>query len=137
MKMEETMNSRRDFIKKVLSLATLPAILALSSTSLAQTKKKKADKAADGGDGFAIEGQGMPATVKYTKDKSKVAAGDRTTKQNVPFEKQSCNNCLLYDNGKGCGKASAPCTLFMAEKNKLVPADAWCSSWALNANCKS
>ena len=133
------MNSRRDFIVKAISLASLPVVLVLSGKLFAQEKKKKKVDAAAGSTtgNYAVPGKGLPATVKYVEDKSKVAAADQTAKQGIPFAAQNCGTCVLYSAGTACGKAEAVCTLFQAEKANMVKASAWCTSWAQNINCKS
>lgn len=121
------MNSRRDFLKLALSLSAIPAALTLSKVSFAQEKKKKKGDDA-GGDGFAVPGKGAAATIKYVEDKSKVAKADQVTKGGIPFEKQDCANCILFQNGL--------CTI-ITDANKKVKPTAWCPTWTHNPAVKA
>jgi hypothetical protein len=120
------MNSRRNFLKMIFAA---PAVLALSNFAFAQEKKKKkGDAAAPAGDGWAVPGQGAAATIKYVEDKSKVAKADQVTKGGVPFEKQDCANCILFQNGL--------CTI-ITDNNKKVKPTGWCPTWTHNPAVKA
>lgn len=119
------MNSRRNFLKMAL---TVPAVLVMSSIGFAQQKKKK--KGDGGGDaiGWAVPGKGAAATIKYVEDKSKVAKADQVTKSGIPFEKQDCANCILFQGGV--------CTI-ITDNNKKVKPEGWCPTWTHNPAVKA
>lgn len=118
------MKSRRNFLKMIFAA---PAIVALSNVAFAQEKKKKKGDAA-AGDGFAKPGVGAAATIKYVEDKSKVAKADQVAKGGIPFEKQDCANCILFQNGI--------CTI-ITDANKKVKPTAWCPTWTHNPAVKA
>lgn len=124
------MNTRRNFLKVALSLAAIPTVLSLGNIAFAQEKKKKKGDAAaaPAGDGFAVPGQGAAATIKYVEDKSKVAKADQVAKGGVPFEKQDCHNCILFQNGV--------CTI-ITDANKKVKPTGWCPTWTHNPAVKA
>jgi hypothetical protein len=122
------MNSRRDFLKVALSLTAVPAVLVLSKASFAQEKKKKKGDAGSTEIGWAVPGKGAAATIKYVEDKSKVAAADRVEKSGVPFNKQDCANCILFQGGL--------CTI-ITDNNKKVKPTGWCPTWTHNPAVKS
>ena len=120
------MNSRRNFLKMVLAV---PAVLAMSSMGFAQEKKKKKGEAGAAGEvGQAVPGKGAAASIKYVEDKTKVAKADQVAKTGITFEKQSCSNCILFQNGL--------CTI-ITDNNKKVKPTAWCPTWTHNPAVKA
>lgn len=116
------MNSRRDFLKVALSLSAIPALLSFSKVGFAQQKKKKKGDAG-GGVGEAIPGKGSAGAIKYQSDKTKVPKAEQVAKGNIPWDKQHCANCILFQNGV--------CTL-ITDNNKKVKPTGWCPSWTHN-----
>lgn len=118
------MDSRRKFLKAALAV---PAVLLMSSVGFAQQKKKKKGEGADE-IGWAVEGKGAAATIKYYEDKKRVPKAEQITKAGIPFEKQDCANCILFQNGI--------CTI-ITDNNKKVKPEGWCPTWTLNPAVKS
>lgn len=111
------MNNRREFLKKALSLAAVPAILTLSGRLFAQEKKKK------GADAAAASG-------------GKVSPTDTTAKALGYVEKstvagKNCANCILY---QACGKPQGGCQVLPGKGDVL--AAAYCNSWTQSPTCK-
>ncbi len=121
------MNSRRNFLKMILAV---PAVLAMGNMAFAQEKKKKKGDAgaATAEVGQAVPGKGAAATIKYVEDKSKVAKADQVAKGEFTFEKQTCANCILFQNGI--------CTI-ITDNNKKVKPTAWCPTWTHNPAVKA
>jgi hypothetical protein len=61
----------------------------------------------------------LAQSVKYVEDATRAPADLRKPDS-------FCNNCQFYQGDQASD--SAPCTTFMG---KLVPAQAWCSTWVM------
>jgi len=121
MKMEvPQMNNRREFLKKSLSLAAVPAILALSGKLFAQEKKKKSKDAAPA----------AAATGFVSPEEPSAKALGYIEKTKDP--KKNCANCILY---QACGKPKGPCQVLIGKGD--VKAEGYCNSWNISTTCKS
>jgi hypothetical protein len=123
--------SRRDFFK-FFGLAAFSLGTALLSKAFpARGEERRARRGGAGGAELALvkPGVGMAASVNYVEKHSDVKdAKLKVVRQGVPFEKQFCNNCVLYTKqGERNGKEVGLCTLFA---NQVVKGEGWCTSWA-------
>lgn len=97
-----------------------------------QPKTKEAAPAEGGGEKLCKPNDGMAKSINYQHKHSDVKdAKLKVEKQGVPFEKQFCNNCVLYtkvgmQNGAEVGK----CAVI---PGCVVAGAGWSSSWAKKA----
>jgi hypothetical protein len=124
------MQSRRDFLKTLLTFSAIPLVLSMSKNLFAEEKKKRRGEDAGGGFGDAVPGKGSAGSLGYQVDKNKVPKASQIAKGTppVPFEKQFCHNCILYKDG---------ICQAMTDNNKKVKPNGWCNSWTLNPAVKS
>lgn len=124
--------NRRDFLK-TLSLTTAGLLtLTVLGARAEEKKKKKSDAPATGGEAPADPTKGKAKELKYVTDHSQVKdAALKVEKMGVPFEKQTCKNCVLY---QAKGNGTGVCTLMLPDPNHIVKEAGWCTSWAKNPN---
>lgn len=124
---EQNFTSRRRFLVDAGVFAVLGGTV---GTALGQGKKA-APAAGAGGDvalPLVDEKSSLAVTLKYYADASKVPGGVRVAKSGVEGAKQDCSNCLFYaKSGTKGGQEVGKCQLF---PQAVVPAKAWCVSWA-------
>jgi hypothetical protein len=124
------MSTRREALKK---MATLSAVALVAPKVFAE--KRRGGGAAAGGDAnlpLVEPGKGMAASVNYFHRHEDIKdAKLKADRQGVKWEKQYCNNCMLYTKvGNKNGEEVGKCTLFQGQ---LVKGQGWCASWAKKA----
>lgn len=122
--------SRRGFMK-FFGIASVAALVPAIAT--AEQKKKKGGAAAAGGDlPLVTPGAGMAASVNYVHAHADMKKAElKTVRSGVAFDKQFCENCMLYSkHGTQGGEEVGKCTLFQGQ---VVKAKGWCNSWAKKA----
>lgn len=123
------MNSRRDFLKKVMTFSFASTIVLFSQKAFSQRRKKKGG-GEDPNTCFAKPGVDGAAMINYVEDKSKVdaAAIAAANKKDIKFAQQDCANCILYRDGV--------CTIITSGCKKVVP-EGWCPTWTHNPAVKA
>ena len=124
--------SRREFFKlSTLAVVSMgAAVLAKALPAFGEERRRpRGGQGADAELPLVKPGSGMAASVNYVEKHSDLKdAKLKVTRQGVPFEKQFCNNCVLYTKqGQRNGKEVGLCTLFAKQ---VVKGEGWCSSWA-------
>ena len=129
----KTKCNRRDFLKSAsLTVAGLTT-LSVFGAHAEEKKKKKAESSATGGAAaLADPTKGKAKELQYVEDVSHVKdPALKVEKMGVPFAKQACHNCILYQaKGNGIGV----CTLMLPDPKHMVKENGWCMSWAKNPN---
>ncbi len=126
------MNTRRQFVKLALGVSGLAL---LNPQSAVAQERRRGGGAAAGGDlalPLVKPGEGMAASVNYQHKHSDVKnAALKVERQGTAWDKQYCNNCMLYTKvGQKDGEEVGKCTLFA---NQLVKGQGWCASWSKKA----
>lgn len=110
--MDEMKSSRRDFLKT--------SALVLGGLTLIGPAMAKAQAG-----GMVDENSAQAKAMMYKADATKITDKKvMTERQGVPFAKQKCDNCSLFQ-GK-VGDAAGGCPLFAGQK---VAGKGWCNSW--------
>lgn len=133
------MNSRRQFVQKVVAVIGTAYLTGVSQSALAEEERRRPKKDAGGG---AAGDAGLPLvdpandpmakSVNYVEKHADLKKPElKTERQGVKFEGQYCKGCQLYTAAGKKGSADVgKCTLF---SGKLVKADGWCASWSKKA----
>lgn len=120
---------RRDFLK--IMAVTVGAGILFPKITMGE-ERRRGSGAAPAELPLVKPGEGMAKTLNYVHKNTDVKdAALKTARAGVPFEKQSCANCMLYakDGNRGTEEVGK-CTLFQGQ---VVKASGWCNSWAKKA----
>lgn len=130
MSSDSNFSSRRQALKQ---LAVAAGLAVLAPKAMAEKRRSSGGGGAGGGADANLPlvkpGQGMAASINYVEKHADLKdASLKTVRQGVAWEKQYCNNCMLYTAaGKRDGKEVGKCTLFQGQ---VVKGEGWCASWA-------
>lgn len=121
--------NRRQALKQ---LAVAAGLAVLAPKALAEKRRGSGGGAAGGADAnlpLVEPGKGMAASINYVEKHADLKdAKLKTARQGVAWDKQYCNNCMLYTKvGDRGGQEVGKCTLFQGQ---LVKGKGWCASWA-------
>ncbi len=129
--------NRRNFLGLGLKLAAAVGVANVVGKAHAEGRKPRGGGAKSDDPcslPMAEPDKGMPKSVNYQHDKSKVTdAKLKIERMGTTFKDQFCHNCAQYSEVKGCksGK-SGTCSIF-ANPKLLVKADGWCATWVKKA----
>lgn len=125
--------NRRSFFKA--AILTVGAVVGYSAIANAEERRRGAKPASGGAAAATLvdpkdsAAKGVNYVTKHSDVKDAKLQADRS---GVKFKDQKCSNCVFYVKDKETtvsGKKAAPCQMPFAA-NKVVEADAWCTSWA-------
>ena len=125
--------NRRSFFKA--AILTVGAVVGYSAIANAEERRRGAKPASGGAAAATLvdpkdsAAKGVNYAEKHSDVKDVKLQAERA---GVKFKDQKCSNCAFYLKDKETtvsGKKAGPCQMPFAA-NKVVLADAWCTSWA-------
>lgn len=121
--------SRREALIRLTQITGVAVVASKVGLYSTPAFAQRRGKSAGGEPNFVTPGKGMASSVNYVEKHSDIKdAKLKTTRMGVPFEGQSCSNCMLYKKtGDKDGKEYGTCTLFQGQ---VVKGEAWCASWS-------
>lgn len=117
--------NRRDFMKSVGLVCA--GVVALPAMVNAQERRRGGAAPAASGSVLVDPSSSEAKALSYKTKHSDVKDPKlKVAKDGVPWEKQDCSSCALFQGKKGDKQAG--CAVF---PGKEVLAGAWCTSWTL------
>lgn len=132
---EKINNERREIMKGAAAavIAVGGALLVGMPVQAEERRRARGGNSESSGDLPMVKaGEGMAVSLNYVDDKKNTKdAKLKTERSGVAWDKQHCNNCMLYEKIKGSGGSEVgKCQLFA---NQSVKGQGWCTSWAKKA----